>query len=130
MYQFIMRFIQMTKKQSFQKECGYILKEYRLKNELSVSDVISYLAKQGVQNIHESAYYNWEQGLSLPNTCTFLHLCRLYQIYDILTTFHIPLPDTCDDIFRCLTRDEYVLLLAYRLHPEMHLAVQQLLNLT
>lgn len=111
------------------KHFSRILREYRIKNQLSHQQVIDYLASNQIQKIKSKTLYSWENGQSLPNTYTFLQLCRLYHIEDILETFQFYYIPQESNPFKSLSYHEQLLLLAYRSHPEMHLAIKRLLEL-
>ena len=111
------------------KQFSRILQEYRLKNELSRQQVIDYLVQNQIQNIRPKTFYSWENGQTLPCTYTFLQLCRLYHIEDILNVFELYYIPQENNPLSNLSHHEKELLLAYRSHPEMHFAVQRLLGL-
>lgn len=113
----------------FKNRMGRILKEYRLKNNLSLESVMNYLREQGVQNVRPTTLYSWENGQSMPNVYTFLQLCRLYHIDDILRVFELHYIPLGNQLLQNLSGKERELLLAYRQQPSMHPAVDRLLNL-
>ena len=113
----------------FKNRMGRILKEYRIKNNLSRESVMNYLKEQGFQNIRPTTLYSWENGQSMPNVYTFLQLCRLYHIDDILRVFELHYIPLGNQLLQNLSGKERELLLAYRQQPSMHPAVDRLLNL-
>ena len=114
----------------FKNRMGQILKEYRIKNNLSRKSVMNYLREQGFQNVRPTTLYSWENGQSMPNVYTFLQLCRLYHIDDILRVFELHYIPLGNPLLQNLSGKERELLLAYRQQPSMHPAVDRLLNLT
>lgn len=113
----------------FKHRMGKILKEYRIKNELTHEMVINYLTEHGFQSIRLTTLYSWENGQSMPNVYTFLQLCRLYHIEDILRVFELHYIPLGNELFNSLSGKERELLIAYRGQPSMHPAVDRLLNL-
>lgn len=63
------------------KELAYKLKALRMKNQLTQKDVYSQL------NISQSTFSSWEVGKSEPDALTFLKLCKIYKVKDILLEF-------------------------------------------
>ena len=63
-----------------------ILRERRELSNLSVDDVISKLEKYNV-NISAKTLYGYESGVSVPKVNTFLYLCDIYGVSDIMGTF-------------------------------------------
>ncbi len=65
----------------YEKPIGSILKECRLRNNLSVDDVVCKLLESYHIRISPKAIYGWEEGLSLPTPTTFLAVCEIYGIH-------------------------------------------------
>lgn len=63
------------------KQVGAKLKELRVKNNLTQKDVHEQLG------ISQSTFSSWEIGKSEPDAMTFLKLCKLYNVKDILLEF-------------------------------------------
>lgn len=61
---------------------GYVIAKYRKKKKLSQYDVCGLMAKEGYP-ILNTALSNWENERAVPNTETFLVLCKLLEIKDI-----------------------------------------------
>lgn len=99
-----------------------VLKEYRKRNQLSVTDVSIQLSEKSVP-VAPKTIYGWESGQTQPDADTLLLLCEIYKINDILGTFGY---DDSEKII--LTRHEKELILQYRKHPEMQEAIQMLLQ--
>lgn len=113
----------------FKSRMGRILKEYRIKNGLSYEMVMHYLKEHDFQTVKLTTLYSWENGQSMPNVYTFLQLCRLYHIDDILRTFELHYIPQGNQPLQNLSCKERELLIAYRQQPVMHPAVDRLLNL-
>ncbi len=102
-----------------------ILKEYRKLNHLSVKEVADYLHRNNV-DIAVKSIYGWENGQTQPSAGNLMLLCRLYQIRDVLATFGY---DSSIKEQPSLSRQDYSLVTAYHSHPEMHEAVNKLLDI-
>lgn len=63
------------------KELACKLKALRKKNKLTQKDVYSQL------NISQSTFSSWEVGKSEPDALTFLKLCKIYKVKDIMLEF-------------------------------------------
>ena len=110
------------------KRCfGKIIKSIRVKNGISVYQVIDYLKDNNIQSITASTLYSWENGNALPNTVTFLALCNLYSIDNILDTFEWIGVKHYYPVFK-ITENEYEMVLRYRAKPNMHPAIKKLLE--
>jgi hypothetical protein len=72
------------------------LRAYRHINGLSGSEVITKLQNMGFKYTVK-ALYNWESGRSQPDCDTFIALCNIYGIEDILSAFGYGIPDTKED---------------------------------
>ena len=83
---------------------GTTLKNARKSAGMTVEDVYNFLAENNINSAIKTIY-GWEHDFSYPSINTFLLLCKLYGINDILETFgygsiekHISL---------CFTEEEY-----------------------
>lgn len=65
---------------------GSTLKNARKNAGMSVDDVACFLHKNEV-SVATKTIYGWENDFSVPSVSTFLLLCELYGINDILNTF-------------------------------------------
>ena len=63
------------------KQLAEKLKELRIKNKLTQKDVYEQLG------ISQSTFSSWEIGKSEPDAMTFLKLCKIYNVNDILLEF-------------------------------------------
>ncbi len=102
-----------------------VLKYYRKLNNFSVKDVSNML--NGVNlSYAEKTIYAWETGRTQPDADTLLYLCRFYDIDNILDTFGY----TENSSIPLIPTDfEKNLILAYRSRPELHSAIDKLLDL-
>lgn len=65
---------------------GYLLKSKRKELKYSVKYVTEELSKYNI-NISEKTLYGWENNYRQPDADTFLILCLIYNISDILNYF-------------------------------------------
>ncbi len=98
-----------------------VLKEYRKKNHLSVTDVALRLQEQNI-DVATKTIYGWESGQARPNADMLLTLCELYNITDILSAFGYREQEAFH-----ITPTEQRLIESYRAHPELQDAVNILL---
>lgn len=69
------------------KEVGTILKLARKKLNYSVDDSVAALQKENIA-VAPKTIYSWETGNSMPGADTFITLCKIYKIRDILAEFY------------------------------------------
>lgn len=100
-----------------------VLKEYRKKNNFSVTDV-SLLLKERSISAAPKTIYGWESGQSQPNADTLLTLCEIYNVQNILSTFGY---HNNEEDFQ-LTSQERALIKSYRAHPDRQEAINILLR--
>lgn len=100
-----------------------VLKKYRKQNDLSVHEVSKKLKERSL-NVTEKTIYGWESGQAQPNADTFMILCDIYHINDVLKEFGYT-----DRASFTITRSEQELIKKYREHPELHEAIHKLLDL-
>ena len=104
-----------------------VLKYYRKLNHLSVNEVSDILKEQN-NYAAPKTIYGWESGQTQPDADTLMFLCDLYHIEDVLETFgYKQQPST--DVTIVLSEKEKILIESYRKHPNMHPAVDRLLEL-
>lgn len=65
---------------------GTTLKKARKNAHMSVENVCLFLSENNI-HVATKTIYGWENDFSSPNISTFLLLCKLYGIKDILKTF-------------------------------------------
>lgn len=68
------------------KEVGSILKACRKKLHFSVDDSVAALKEENII-VAPKTIYSWESGNSMPGADTFLVLCKIYKINDIISVF-------------------------------------------
>ncbi len=122
------------KKQNFAATLRY----YRQLNQLSVSEVASYLS-QKVKPISEKSIYSWEIGNSKPTSDMFMAICELYHIQHVLETFgyhgdntdieYQTIKTDNSKVYEPLSQEEFSLITAYREHPEFKEAVKNIYNI-
>lgn len=103
---------------------GAMLKNKRISCGMSVKDVISSLSDCGV-NISEKTLYGWESGHRMPDADTFLLLCKIYRIEDVIDYFWEE--SKVEPIE--LSGHETELVIAYRKQPDMQKSVDKLLGI-
>ena len=59
------------------------LKEYRKINHLSVDEVAAYLREKNI-DVATKTIYGWENGQTQPSADNLMHLCRFYNIQNVL----------------------------------------------
>ncbi len=62
------------------------LKQLREKNGLSVKEVIQKLSSNGIK-ISLKTLYAWESGRNQPDADTFMVLCDIYEVKNVMDTF-------------------------------------------
>ncbi|MBR1848286.1 MAG: helix-turn-helix transcriptional regulator [Lachnospiraceae bacterium] len=106
-------------------EFAKILKQNRKQNNYSVSDV-AYKLKEEHTIVAEKTIYGWESGQTQPDADTLLKLCKIYGIPDVLTEFGYV--KVSPDMLH-LTEREEELVRKFREHPELHEAIEKLLDI-
>lgn len=102
------------------KQIGAKLQELRKKNGLTQKDVYEKLG------ISQSTFSSWEIGKSEPDAMTFLELCDIYNVKDILNEFKGTQNNQYTSFLTCT---ESKLITAYRNHPEMQAAINKMLDI-
>jgi len=115
----------MNTKNQTPKSIGDVLKDYRNKKHIPVSDVSAYLSDYNITAAPKTIY-GWENGHAEPNAKTLMLLCYLYGIDDILKTFGYEIPQNNK---LTLTRKEEQMIRKYRNTPSIQHAVDKLLDL-
>ncbi len=101
------------------------LKYYRKLNKLSVAEVSDILRNHNISAATKTIY-GWENGQSQPDADTFMLLCEIYNIENILETFGY-VENEKEQLI--LSDNEKELIKNYRKHPEMHDAIKRLLEM-
>ena len=107
-----------------------VLKEYRKKNDLSVTQV-SNILKEHNNYTAPKTIYGWESGHTQPDADTLMFLCKLYKVDDVLESFGYKEKEQKEEDVPeiILTAKELELIENYRKNEEMQSAVDRLLNL-
>lgn len=63
-----------------------ILKSLRTRSNLSAEEVVEKLNRRGIE-ISVKTLYGYESGVSTPRVNTFIALCDIYQVDDIMSEF-------------------------------------------
>ena len=100
-----------------------VLKKQRKLHNMSVKEVSKELEKRSIF-VAEKTIYGWESGQSQPDADTFLILCDIYNIVNILEEFGYT--QKSDFV---VTNSEQDLIVEYRKHPELHQAINKLLDI-
>lgn len=106
---------------------GTLLRYYRKKAKLSVNDVIENLAKEYDILYTDKAVYGWESGRSQPPADTFLILCKMYEISNIIESMGYASQNTKEPLI--LSDREEELIHKYREHKEHRNAIHKLLDM-
>ena len=68
------------------KDIAAFLKAQRMQSGLSVAEVKSKLNAAGIK-VAEKTIYGYENGVSMPGIPTFIALCDIYNVSDIVGSF-------------------------------------------
>lgn len=102
------------------KQIGAKLQELRKKNGLTQKDVYERLG------VSQSTFSSWEIGKSEPDAMTFLELCDIYNVNDIISEFTET--QRIVETFP-LNNIEKEVIIAYRKHPELQPAINKMLDI-
>lgn len=107
------------------KEFGQKLKELRMNVNLTQAAVAEYLGFE--EKTGRGRVSDWERGKGQPDADTFLILCDLYGVRDILAEFKPELKTSIEERF--FTDDEAEIHLLYRgAEPKIKKAVRNILE--
>lgn len=106
---------------------GRTLMNCRHQMGLSVTDVVEYLKSNNIQDLQESSIRSWEGGYSTPNAISFLALCDLYNIDNILQTFDLSGGNRYYST-TAISKAEFELIKDFRKKPEYHSAIRKILS--
>lgn len=103
-----------------------VLKYCRTLNNLSISDITTFLSKHDYV-VSKKTVYAWENGSTQPRADILMLLCEYYKIDDVLTTFGYR--DAEDSLLKePLSVSEVSLIKSYRKHKDMQPAIHKLLD--
>lgn len=106
---------------------GKWLRHYRKAAKLSVNEVIEKFEKEYNIAYTNKAVYGWESGQNQPPADTFLILCRMYNITDIIESMGYQSAKNQQPLI--LSEREKQLILNYRSNKEHHSAIHKLLDI-
>ena len=66
------------------KQIADLLKDKRLERDLKGSEVVRQLKQSYDIELSDKTLYGYENGVSSPNIPTFLALCKIYEIEDVI----------------------------------------------
>lgn len=92
-----------------------ILKSKRKSLKLSVKEVVTLLAENGI-SIADKTLYGWENGVRQPDADTFITLCKIYGINSFTTLENYQtkkIPDELSEIYNNLNSEGQRKLLDY-----------------
>ena len=106
---------------------GRMLRYYRKARNLSVKQVVENLKEEYDMSISPKTVYGWETSQNQPSADTFLVLCKMYQVNDILESLgYDGAPEQAPLV---LTDEERELILKYRSKKYFHSAIRKLLDI-
>lgn len=65
-----------------------VLKDIRKKKNITVPKVAEYLKKETGSQVSTKTIYGWEEGNSKPDIMSFVAMCKLYEVSDIMGLFN------------------------------------------
>ena len=83
-----------------------VLRNYRERRNLSPREVVEKLRLKGI-DISEKTLYGYENGVSNPKVNTFIALCDVYEINDVLGTFSEESERLCSPVSAQWEIDQY-----------------------
>lgn len=63
------------------------LKEIRKRKDLTVADVADCMQKETGNKVSIKTIYGWEEGNSKPDIVSFVSMCNLYEVSDVMGLF-------------------------------------------
>ena len=106
---------------------GKWLRYYRKSANLSVNDVITKLQQEYNIEYTNKAVYGWESGQNQPPADTFLILCKMYNVTNIVESMGYVSQFKREPLI--LTKKEEQLILNYRTNRKIQPAVDKLLDI-
>ncbi|MBO5088330.1 MAG: helix-turn-helix transcriptional regulator [Lachnospiraceae bacterium] len=110
------------------KSIGKWLRYYRKTAKLSVNDVIDKFANEYDIEYTNKAVYGWESGQNQPPADTFLILCKMYNVTNIVESMGYVSKNGRSPLI--LTEKEEALVEQYRSNKKMQAAVDKLLDIS
>lgn len=106
---------------------GRLLRIYRKSNNYTVNDVIEHLKNEYHISISPKTLYSWENSQNQPSADTFLVLCKIYNITNILES--LGYKSSTEQPPLILTPEEKELIIKYRSNNFYHPAIRKLLDM-
>ena len=106
---------------------GKWLRHYRQAARLSVNDVIEKFEKEYDIEYTNKAVYGWESGQNQPPADTFLILCKMYHITNIVEAMGYVVDK--DNPPLLLSEREEELIMKYRTNKDYQKAIHKLLDI-
>ncbi|MGN0439067.1 MAG: XRE family transcriptional regulator [Lachnospiraceae bacterium] len=106
---------------------GTILRDYRIKNRLSVCQVVNILQKKYKIKISDKTLYAWERNQNEPSTSCFLALCEIYNITNVLKDFGYNEKNEPVPLF--LNSEEREIIIRYRSRKFSNSSIRKLLDI-
>lgn len=106
---------------------GEMLRNYRIKNKLSVIKVINQLEKNYHIKISKKTLYAWENNQNQPSASYFLALCEIYNITNVLKDFGYETRK--EPVPLILNSEEREIIIRYRSHHYPNSAIRKLLDI-
>lgn len=106
---------------------GKWLRHYRQAANLSVKEVIEKFEREYDITYTNKAVYGWENGQNQPSADTFLILCRMYNITNIVESMGYL--STKDHVPLVLSDKEKELIMKYRSNQQLQPAIHKLLDM-
>ena len=106
---------------------GAWLKHYRKEAKLSVKEVVEIFARDYDIRYTDKAVYGWESGQNQPPADTFLILCKMYNITNIIESIGYVTSKKQEPLL--LTDQEEQIILKYRSNKPLQSAILKLLDI-
>lgn len=106
---------------------GDMLRNYRIKNAMSVAQVTDELEKKFYIRISRKTLYAWENNQNQPSASCFLALCEIYNIENVLKTFGYESKKESTPLI--LNHEERELIIKYRSRKYPNSAIRKLLDI-
>lgn len=109
------------------KSIGRTLRYYRKAAQLSIADVIEIFQTEYDIHYTNKAIYGWESGHTQPSADTFLTLCKIYDIHNIIESMNYACKSDKGPLI--LTENEERIILQYRENKKLRPAINKLFDI-
>lgn len=106
---------------------GAWLKHYRKAAKLSVNEVVEKFERDYDIIYTNKAVYGWESGQNQPPADTFLILCKMYNITNIVESMGYITSKNREPLL--LSEQEEEIIMKYRSNKKLHPAIHKLLDI-